>query len=722
MDLDLARHKKEEGVSRQRVGIVYDERMCKHATPQGKPHPEQPDRIKVIWDKLNSAGVLHKCVMVEAKEASEEQLARVHSRKHIDVMRNIGSAKYNDKRRDKLAASYNSIYLNQGSSEAAFLAAGSVVEISEKVALGDLDAGVAIVRPPGHHAEVDKAMGFCLFNNVAIAAKHLVHEKPELGVHKVLIVDWDVHHGNGTQHMFWNDPQVLYFSVHRFDSGTFYPGGDDGFHDKIGEGKGAGYNINVPWERGECGDADYLAVWDHVLVPVAKSYCPDMILISGGFDAALGDPLGGCRLTPYGYSLMTKKLMEFAGGKIVLALEGGYNLKSLADSFLACVEALLKDGPIRSSVITYPFESTWRVIQAVRQELSSFWPALNEDLPLQRLLKDSSMQSFDEPSSSSSDEESASEDDKKFAETTTIMESSTVEDIVQPLAELKIDETRTDGQRLSDHTGLGLTTDGTQKLKSLESELHVTIVDEESVLSASSSKDQNESTVVLAESNVNACSWRLNFSSIYVWYACYGSNMWNPRFLCYIEGGQVEGMATRCCGSEDKTPPQGIQWKVVPHRMFFGRSYTKTWGSGGVAFLHPNCSDKSEAHVCLYKITLAQFNDLLLQENSMNCRTEHPLVDLSTIDAIRNGNSVLELIKDSWYGTIVYLGMEGGLPILTFTCSMCYIEKFKHGQLTFSPPSSGYANILVQGLVQGKVLSQGNAMAYIHAASTSPLL
>lgn len=729
--MDLVRHEEEEGVRRRRVGIVYDERMCKHATPQGQHHPEQPDRIKVIWDKLNSAGVLDKCVMVEAKEASEEQLAGVHSRKHIEVMRSIGTARYNNKRRDKLAASYNSIYFNRGSSEAALLAAGSVVEISEKVASGELDAGVAIVRPPGHHAEADKAMGFCLFNNVAIAAKHLIHERPDLGVHKVLIVDWDVHHGNGTQHMFWTDPQVLYFSVHRFDSGTFYPGGDDGFYNKIGEGKGAGYNINVPWEQGKCGDADYLAVWDHVLVPVAKSYDPDMVLISGGFDAALGDPLGGCRLTPYGYSLMTKKLMEFAGGKIVLALEGGYNLKSLADSFLACVEALLKDGSSRSSVITHPFESTWCVIQAVRKELSSFWPALNEDLDLPRLLKDASLPSCDEPSSSSSDEGSASEDDRKFAEVTTIMERSsglpsilvpTVQDIVQPLTELKIDEARTDSQRSSDHILLDLSNDDTQKLKQLERELPVTIGDEESVPSALSGKDPNESTVVLAKSNANACSWRLTLSSVYVWYASYGSNMWNPRFLCYIEGGQVEGMANRCYGSEDKTPPQGIQWKVVPHRMFFGRSYSKTWGSGGVAFLHPNHSDKSEAHACLYKITLAQFNDLLLQENTMNCGTEHPLVDLSTIDAIRNGNSILELIKDSWYGTIVYLGMEEGLPILTFTCSMCDVEKFKHGQLPLSPPSSRYANILVQGLIQGKVLSQDDAMDYIRAASTSPLL
>ncbi|KAF8005729.1 hypothetical protein BT93_K0115 [Corymbia citriodora subsp. variegata] len=244
-------------------------------------------------------------------------------------------------------------------------------KVAKRVAKGELDSAFAIVRPPGHHAEHDEAMGFCLYNNVAIATNFLLKEK-ELGINKILIVDWDVHHGNGTQKTFWKDPRVLFFSVHRHEFGSFYPANDDGDYTMIGEGPGAGYNINVPWENGRCGDADYLAVWDHILIPVAKQFNPDMILISAGFDAAVGDPLGGCHVTPYGYALMLKKLMDFARGKIVLALEGGYNLASISNSALACMEVLLDDKTVTGSTEAYPLESTWRVIQAVKCLFSGY--------------------------------------------------------------------------------------------------------------------------------------------------------------------------------------------------------------------------------------------------------------------------------------------------------------------------------------------------------------
>ncbi|KAI3970829.1 hypothetical protein MKX01_024476 [Papaver californicum] len=183
--------------------------------------------------------------------------------------------------------------------------------VAEKVAKGELDSAVAVVSTPGHHAEPDIARGFCLFYNVAVAASYLLNERPELGIRKILIVDWDVRHGNGTQKVFWKDNRVFFFSVHRYN-GTFYPPGKDGCHSMIGEGLGAGYN----------------------------AFDPDIILISGGFDAAVGDPLWKCRVTPFGFSIMMKKLMDFTKGKIVFALEGGYNLESLADSFLACVKKL----------------------------------------------------------------------------------------------------------------------------------------------------------------------------------------------------------------------------------------------------------------------------------------------------------------------------------------------------------------------------------------------
>ncbi|KAJ4960312.1 hypothetical protein NE237_020222 [Protea cynaroides] len=652
----------EKNCHQPRVGLVYDERMCKHSTPFGEDHPENPLRIKAIWEKLQSSGIPQRCVVLSAKEAEDRHIASVHTQNHINLIKNVSSKEF-DSRRNRIASKLNSIYLNEGSSESAYLAAGSVTEVSEKVAKGELNSAVAIVRPPGHHAERDEAMGFCLYNNVAIAASYILNERPELGIHKILIVDWDVHHGNGTQKMFWKDPRVLFFSVHRFDFGTFYPGGDDGSYMMVGEGSGAGFNINVPWEHGRCGDADYFAVWDHVLIPVARAFNPDMILISGGFDAAIGDPLGGCRITPYGYSVMMKKLMEFANGKIVMALEGGYNLDSLANSVLACVKTLLGDMPIAGSSEAYPFESTWRVIQLVRQELNAFWPTLADELPKKLLLTSNKTIPAILISSSDSDDE---EDEVVNINSVNLV--GVVQDIIQPLSMLKVDQ---------------------------------------------DSEDQ------ILDGSI---PWRSVFSKIDIWYACYGSNMWKQRFLCYIEGGQVEGMHKQCFGSMDKSPPKETMWKTVPHRLFFGHSHTSTWGAGGVAFLHPESNMHERAYMCLYKITLEQLNDLLLQEN---CPSQHmisPLFDLCALDSVVTNKSVLlEGVKGEWYSNVVFVGKEGDLPIMTMTCPISHIENFKSGKFPMHAPCKEYANTLARGLIEGKQLSEAEAMAYIDDASARPL-
>ncbi|RID76794.1 hypothetical protein BRARA_B03745 [Brassica rapa] len=370
------------GESRKRkVGLLYDERMCKHDTPDGEDHPECPNRIKAIWEMLQRTGLAQRCVVLSGIKAEDKHLQLVHTKDHVNLVKRL-STKKKDSRRNKIASKLDSIYLNGGSSEAAYLAAGSVVEVAEKVAEGELDCGFAIVRPPGHHAEADEAMGFCLFNNVAVAASYLLNQRPDLGIKKILIVDWDVHHGNGTQKMFWKDPRVLVFSVHRHDGGSFYPTGDDGDYDKVGEGAGEGFNINVPWEQGRCGDADYFAVWDHILIPVTKEFNPDLILVSAGFDAAIGDPLGGCLVTPGGYSVMLQKLMEFAQGKIVMALEGGYRLDIVAESSVMCVQVLLEDDPFQSPVEEYTRDSTCTVIQAVRKKLCAYWPSLADEIQL----------------------------------------------------------------------------------------------------------------------------------------------------------------------------------------------------------------------------------------------------------------------------------------------------------------------------------------------------
>ncbi|EYU23514.1 hypothetical protein MIMGU_mgv1a023963mg [Erythranthe guttata] len=369
----------EDSPKRRRVGLIYDDRMCKHADPDDDDHDENPNRIRAIWDKLNASGLAQRCIVSNGKEAKDNHLALVHSEKHIKLIKNISSRKNSTMKRT--AKKMDSIYFNEGSSEASSLAAGSVIQVAEKVAKGELDSAFAIVRPPGHHAEETEPMGFCLYNNIAVAASFLLNRRPKLGVGKILIVDWDVHHGNGTQKMFYEDPRVLTFSVHRHDSGKFYPYGNDGSYSMIGEGAGAGYNINVPWENDSCGDADYFAVWDHILIPVARKFNPDLIMVAAGFDAALGDSLGGCCLSPYGYSVILRKLMDISSGKnIVLALEGGYDLVSLANSAQACVEVLLQDKPLTRSSVDLPLKSTALVIRTVRQALSRYWPVLASEL------------------------------------------------------------------------------------------------------------------------------------------------------------------------------------------------------------------------------------------------------------------------------------------------------------------------------------------------------
>lgn len=641
----------EKGDRRRRVGLVYDDRMCKHATADGDPHPENPDRIRAIWKKLESAGIPQRCVVFNAKEAEDKHILSVHSNNHVNLIKNISSKQF-DSRRNRIASKFNSIYMNEGSSEAAYLAAGSVIEVAERVAKGELSSAFAIVRPPGHHAEQNEPMGFCLYNNVAIATSFLLNERPD--IKKILIVDWDVHHGNGTQKMFWKDPRVLFFSVHRHEFGSFYPANDDGFYAMTGEGPGAGYNINVPWENGRCGDADYLAVWDHILIPVAKDFNPDIVIISAGFDAAIGDPLGGCHVTPYGYSVMLKKLMEFAEGKIIMALEGGYNLISLANSVLACVEVLLEDKPIAGSSEAYPFESTWRVIQAVRQELSAFWPTLADELPKKLTsCKASPLQLL----VASSDSEDESDIDLHIG-------AENLEAVVQ---------------------------DGLSKLK----------VDE--------------------DSHDLVATWRSELSKIDVWYASFGSNMWKSRFLCYIEGGQLEGMEKRCSGSVDRNPPKEIMWKTVPHRLFFGRDHSSIWGPGGVAFLNPEENKQDRAYICLYRITLEQFNDVLLQENASSYDISSPLFDLVALNSIADKQSISVELKSGWYRSVLYLGKECDIPILTLTCPLSDVEAFKSGDLPMSAPSKEYANTIIRGLTEGKQLSEEEAIAYINEASTKPL-
>ncbi|TKS66536.1 Histone deacetylase 4 [Collichthys lucidus] len=261
------------------------------------------------------------------------------------------------------------------SSSAARLAVGSVVELVFKVATRELKNGFAVVRPPGHHAEESTPMGFCYFNSVAIAAKLL---QQRLNVNKILIVDWDVHHGNGTQQAFYDDPNVLYLSIHRYDDGNFFPG--SGAPDEVGSGPGVGFNVNVAFTGGldpPMGDAEYLA---------AFSLLPDIVLVSSGFDAVEGHPppLGGYTLTSKCFGYLTRQLMTLAGGRVVLALEGGHDLTAICDASEACVAALLGQelDPLPKAVLEQrPNPNAVHSLEKVLETHSKYWRSVHRYSP-----------------------------------------------------------------------------------------------------------------------------------------------------------------------------------------------------------------------------------------------------------------------------------------------------------------------------------------------------
>ena len=309
----------------KKTGIVRDRRFVLHNPGAG--HPERPQRLTAIYELLERQGVFKETVDVAPREATVDELQYAHSKGHVKRVLDTRGTPYAFDLDTPTSAE---------SVDAALLAAGGTIELVGKVVKGELDNGFALVRPPGHHAEPGRSMGFCIFNNVAIAARHAVKV---LGLERVMIFDWDIHHGNGTQAAFYDDPSVLYASTHLY---PYYPG--TGAFDEIGEGKGKGHTVNVPLPSG-MGDGEYEAIVRAVLTPVCAEYKPQLILVSAGYDTAAGDPLGSMRVTPDGFARMTRLLMDLAqrhsGGKLVLVLEGGYDLKALSSSVLATVETLM---------------------------------------------------------------------------------------------------------------------------------------------------------------------------------------------------------------------------------------------------------------------------------------------------------------------------------------------------------------------------------------------
>uniref|UniRef100_A0AAQ5Z3W1 Protein deacetylase HDAC6 n=1 Tax=Amphiprion ocellaris TaxID=80972 RepID=A0AAQ5Z3W1_AMPOC len=321
------------------TGLVYDERMMEHLNMWDRHHPEQPQRIFKIFSKHQQLGLVDRCQRIPARLATEEELSMCHRYAHMKA-----TAAMKPRELHKLGDEFNSIYINNQSFQSAQLAAGGCFSAVDSILGGQVSNGVAIVRPPGHHAEMDAPCGFCFFNTAALAA-HYAQKISHDPLLRVLILDWDVHHGNGTQHMFEDNDSILYISLHRYDNATFFPSSEDAAVDRVGVAKGEGFNVNVAWSGGRMGDSDYLAAFHHIVMPIATEFNPSLVLVSAGFDAARGDPLGGYHVTPEGYAHLTHMLMSLAGGRVLLILEGGYNLSSISDSMTMCTSVLLGDPP-----------------------------------------------------------------------------------------------------------------------------------------------------------------------------------------------------------------------------------------------------------------------------------------------------------------------------------------------------------------------------------------
>ncbi|HEY2524722.1 MAG TPA: histone deacetylase [Candidatus Binataceae bacterium] len=339
-----------------RTALISDRRFLKHFA--GRSHPERPERAAVM---IEMAGRLNRDALLEIspREAATDEIELCHDPAYVAEVKRSASMPRCDFDPDT--------HTSPDSYRTALLAAGGVLTAVEAVMDGAADNAFAIVRPPGHHALATRAMGFCLFNNVAIAARYLIRRR---GLKRVLVIDWDVHHGNGIQDIFYDSPEVLYFSTHQY---PFYPG--SGALDEIGYGDGAGYTVNAPMPA-TFGDNEYLRVFDDLLAPVVRQFRPEFVLVSSGFDAHFRDPLGGMRVTEGGFAALARRAKRMAaeccGGRMAVALEGGYDLQALVDSGRSVIDELGRgaDEPIA------PAADGARVIPLIERAqyfLANYW-------------------------------------------------------------------------------------------------------------------------------------------------------------------------------------------------------------------------------------------------------------------------------------------------------------------------------------------------------------
>lgn len=317
-----------------KVGFAYHPVYLKHDTGQ---HVENARRLEAIISHLEQTGLKQQLTPIEPRAASVEELSLVHQEQHIlhvhDVAQRGGGWLDPD------------TVMSPDSYEAALYAAGGTIRATEAVMDGEAGSAFALVRPPGHHATATRAMGFCLFNNVAVAAKHAIRK---YNLERIAIIDFDVHHGNGTQEVFYDDPQVLYISTHQ---SPFYPG--TGAITETGGGAARGTKVNIPLKAG-CGDNEYLQVFEQIVAPAARRFSPQLVLVSAGYDAHWDDQLALMEVTTTGFAQMVRIIKQLAdelcSGRLVFSLEGGYNLTALATSIKATFDVLLGNSNIEDTL------------------------------------------------------------------------------------------------------------------------------------------------------------------------------------------------------------------------------------------------------------------------------------------------------------------------------------------------------------------------------------
>jgi len=342
------------------LAIIRDDRYLEHNPGDG--HPESPNRLRVIHDLIDRE--FANLPKIAPRLATEEELALVHDPLYIQHVANTEGKVHTQLDPDT--------GLSARSYEIARLAAGGLLQGVDAL----LNPGprplapvFAFLRPPGHHAEAGHAMGFCIFNNVAIAA---AYAKETYGLKRILIVDWDLHHGNGTQHSFYDDQSVLYFSSHQY---PYYPG--SGNFDQVGTGRGEGFTVNAPFPTG-FGDVEYLSVYNRILKPIALEYQPELVLVSAGFDPYFADPLGGMQVTAEGFGALAGLIKDIAdqtcNGKILLTLEGGYNPQGLRDGVRAVILALQRSEPLPAEIQSSP--AAEQVIERIIKVQKKYWKDL----------------------------------------------------------------------------------------------------------------------------------------------------------------------------------------------------------------------------------------------------------------------------------------------------------------------------------------------------------